>query len=153
VREETPPGALSFVEWKEDLWIQMARAGNWVKVQGCVLLLGSAGRWPFSEKKDLEALIHGHQEAFRMFGGLPQVMRTDCLKSAILRWRGQESVLNESYGRYMRGLEIKVLSVRPGRPEHKGKMEKRLRGLFSRLDFRHRVFSNIADLQTQRDEA
>jgi len=133
----------------------MARAGNWVKVQGLCFALGFSRKMAvrFSEKKDLEAFIHGHQEAFRVFGGLPQVMRTDCLKSAILRWRGQESVLNEGYRRYMRGLGVEVFPARSGRPEDKGKMEKRLRDLFSRLDFRHRVFSDMPDLQAQTDEA
>jgi transposase len=148
VRVETPPGALSFVDWKEDLWVQMAKAGNWVKVQGLCFALGFSRKMAvrFSEKKDLEAFIHGHQEAFRVFCGLAQMMRTHCLKSAILPWRGQESVLNESYGRYMRGLGVEVFPARPGRPEDKGKMEKQLRDLFSRLDFRHRVFSDMAEL-------
>ncbi|MCL6579931.1 MAG: IS21 family transposase [Candidatus Bathyarchaeota archaeon] len=153
VRVETPPGALSFVDWKEDVWVQMARAGNWVKVQALCFALGFSRKMVvrFSEKKDLEAFIHGHQEAFRVFGGLPRVVRTDCLKSAILRWQGQDSVLNESYRRYMHGLGVEVFPGRPGAPEDKGKMEKRIRDLFSRLDFRHRVFGDLAELQAQTD--
>lgn len=153
VRVEMPAGALSFVDWKEDLLVQMGRAGNWVKVQGLCFALGFSRKMAvrFSARKDLASFIHGHQEAFRVFGGLPQVVRTDCLKSAILRWQGQDSVLNESYRRYMRGLGIEVFPARPAAPEDKGKMEKRIRDLFGRLDFRHRVFGAMTELQAQTD--
>jgi transposase len=153
IRVETPPGALSFVDWKEDLLVQMGRAGNWVKLQALCFALGFSRKMAvcFSARKDLESFVHGHQEAFREFGGLPQVVRTDCLRSAILRWQGVDSVLNESYRRYMHGLGVEVFPARPGAPEDKGKMEKRIRDLFGRLDFRHRVFSDMAELQAQTD--
>jgi len=149
VRVETPPGALSFVDWKEDLAVQMGKIGSWVKLQALCFTLGFSRKMAvrFSEKKDLEAFIHGHQEAFREFGGLPRVVRTDCLKSAIVRFKGAESILNESYRRYMHGLDVEVFPARPGTPEDKGKMEKRIRDLFSRLDLRHRLFRDMADLQ------
>lgn len=144
---------MSFVDWKEDLLVQMGGAGHWVKVQGFCFALGFSRKMAvrFSARKDLEAFIHGHQEAFRVFGGLPRVVRTGCLKSAILRWQGQDSVLNESYRRYMQGLGIEVFPARPGAPEDKGKMEKRIRDLFGRLDLRHRVYRDMAELQAEAD--
>jgi len=153
VRVETPAGALSFADWKEDLLVQMGRAGSWVKVQALCFSLGFSRKMAvrFSARKDLESFIHGHQEAFRVFGGLPLVVRTDCLKSAIVRWGGADSVLNESYRRYMQGLGVEVFPARPGVPEDKGKMEKRIRDLFGRLDFRHWVFRDMAELQARTD--
>ena len=50
-----------------------------------------------SEHKDFDAFIHAHQETFRCLVGLPEVIRTDYLKSAVLQWRGRRSVLNERY--------------------------------------------------------
>jgi hypothetical protein len=48
-------------------------------------------------------------------------------------------------------LGIAAFPSRPGRPEDKGKVEKRIRDLFARLDLRHRLFTGIADLQAYAD--
>ena len=154
VRVETPPGALLLADWKEDLKVQMGAPGRWVKVQALCFTLGFSRKMVvrLSERKDLDAFIHAHQEAFRRLGGLPEVIRTDCLKSAVVKWRGGRSVLNERYGRYLEKLGIKAFPARPGAPEDKGKVEKRIRDLFGRLDFAHTVFRDMRDLQERVDE-
>jgi transposase len=154
VRVETPPGALMLVDWKEDLKVQMGAPDRWVTVQALCFTLGFSRKMEvrLSERKDLNAFIHSHQEAFRCLGGLPEVIRTDCLKSAVLQWRGRRSVLNESYQRYLGKLGIDVFPSRPGRAEDKGKVEKRIRDLFGRLDFKHGVFRDMADLQERVNE-
>ena len=154
VRIETPPGTLLFVDWKEDVLVQIWEPGRWVKIQVLCFTLGFSRKMVVrvSAKKDLNAFIHSHQRAFLVLGGLPEVIRTDCLKSAIVQWKGSHSVLNESYKRYMSGLGIGVFPSRPGIPQDKGKMEKRIRDLFSRMDFKHHVFADMADLQRQMDE-
>jgi transposase len=153
IRIETPPGTLLFVDWKEDILVQMWQPGHWVKIQGLCFTLGFSRKMAvrFSDKKDLAAFIHSHQKAFEEFSGLPEVVRTDCLKSAIVQWKGSHSVLNESYRRYMSGLGIGVFPARPATPQDKGKMEKRILDLFSRMDFKHRVYRNMADLQEKVD--
>lgn len=154
IRIETPAGALMFVDWKEDVLVQMGKPGRWVKVQALCFTLGFS-REPvvrFRVEKDLNAFIHAHQEAFRAFDGLPEVIRTDCLKSAIVQWRGEKSVLNESYKKYLSELGIEAFPARPGTPEDKGKIEKRIRDLFSRMDFKHQVFKDMASLQHKVDE-
>jgi transposase len=154
VRVETPPGALLLSDWKEDVKVQMGSSGRWVKVQALCFTLGFSRKVVvrLSERKDLDAFIHGHQEAFRCLGGLPEVIRTDCLKSAVLQWRGSRSVLNERYQRYLEKLGIKAFPARPGEPQDKGKVEKRIGDLFGRLDFKHIVFKDMADLQKRVDE-
>jgi len=77
MRIETPPGALAFVDWKEDVPVQMGGWGRWVKVQALCMSLGFS-RKPvvrFCEKRDLASFIHGHQEGFRALGGLPEMVR------------------------------------------------------------------------------
>jgi len=153
VRIETPPGTLLFVDWKEDVMVQIWEPGRWMKVQVLCFTLGFSRKMVVrvSAKKDLNAFIHSHQRAFCVFDGLPEVIRTDCLKSAIVQWKGSRSVLNESYKRYISGLGIGVFPARPGTPQDKGKIEKRIRDLFSRMDFKHRVFLDMADLQEKLD--
>ena len=151
MRIETPPGAIAFVDWKEDVPVQMGGWDGWIKVQALCMSLGFS-RKPvvrFCEKKDLASFIHGHQEGFRRLGGLPEMVRTDCLKSAVLQWKGSKSVLNE---RYMKGLGVGVFPSRPGEPEDKGKLEKRIRDVFSRLDVKHQMYADMADLQRRADE-
>jgi transposase len=154
MRIETPPGAIAFVDWKEDIQVQMGGYGNWVKLQALCLSLGFSRKMVvrFCEKKDLKSFIHCHQEGFRKLGGLPEIVRTDCLKSAVLRWKGSKSVLNERYERYMKGLGVEVFPSRPGVPEDKGKIEKRIRDVFSRIDFKHQVFADMADLHQKAEE-
>jgi len=154
MRIETPPGAIAFVDWKEDLSVQMGGIGNWIKLHALCMSLGFSRKTVlrFGEKKDFDTFIHCHQEGFRKLGGLPEVVRTDCLKSAILKWKGRKSVLNERYERYMKRLGVEVFPARPGVGEDKGKIEKRIRDIFSRMDFKHQVFADMADLNRRVDE-
>lgn len=153
IRVETPPGELMQIDWKEDIRVQMGEFGHWVKLHGLCFSLGFSRKMVvgFSEKKDINSFISLHQDAFRKYGGLPDVMRPDCLKSAIVKWRGSDSVLNKSYEKYLDKIGIKVFPSRPGTPTDKGKMEKKIRDLFSSIDFKHRLFKDMADLHRQVD--
>jgi transposase len=153
IRIETPPGALLQVDWKEDIAVQIGRAGNWVKLQALVFVLCFSRKTvvQFSEKKNFESFISCHQSAFVKFGGLPEMIRPDCLKSAITRWQGGHPVVNERYSKYLSRLGVEVFPSRPGTPTDKGKVEKRIRDFFDRLEIRHRVYGSIKELQERAD--
>jgi transposase len=87
MRIETSPGDLLLVDWKEDIQVQMGRYGNWVKLQGLCFTPGFSRKMAvqFCERKDLESFIQCHQRGFREIGGFPEVVRTDCLKRAVIR--------------------------------------------------------------------
>jgi transposase len=154
VRVQTPPGSMMFVDWKEDISVQMGRAGNWTKVHALVFSLGFSGKIAviFFTSKDLESFISGHQQAFRKLGGLPQIIRPDCLKSAVKKWKGQHSELNFRYESYLKRLGVFVFPSRPGTPTDKGQVEKRIRDFFGSIDFRHRIFTDMKDLQSCGDQ-
>lgn len=154
VRIETPPGALLLVDWKEDLRVQLGEPDKWMRFHALTFTLGFSRKSVviYSEAKDLDSFIRCHQEAFRKLGGLPEMIRTDCLKSAVIRWKGRNSDLNIRYKSYLdKKLRIDVFPSRPGMPTDKGKVEKRILDLFSRLDLKHSVFKNISDLQERSD--
>lgn len=153
VRVQTPPGSMLFVDWKEDVPVQMGQAGHWIKVHALVFSLGFSGKIAvvFFVSKDLESFISGHQQAFRKLGGLPEIIRPDCLKSAVRQWKGQHSELNFRYESYLKRLGVSVFPARPGTPTDKGQVEKRIRDFFSSIDFRHRIFSDMQDLQAYCD--
>lgn len=151
VRLETPPGKLMFVDWKEDVQVQLGAPGAWSRIQALCFALGFSRKavvW-FSFHKDLSSFLTGHQAAFREYGGLPEAIRPDCLRSAVRVWRGASSTLNERYRKHLEPLGVVVLPARPGAPEDKGKIEKRILDLFSLLDLRHRVYRNLDDLQAR----
>jgi len=154
IRIETPPGHLLQVDWKEDLKVQFLEAGNWVTINAMVFALCYSRKTVviFSQHKDLDAFIFCHQHAFHKLGGLPLLIRMDCLKSAITRWRSKEAILNERYKNYITRLGIDAFPSRPGTPTDKGKVEKRIRDIFSRLDFRHKVYKSMKELQDSCDE-
>jgi hypothetical protein len=56
-------------------------------------------------------------------------------------------VINEVYRRYLEGLDMLVFPSRPGTPTDKGKVEKKIRDVFDRLDIRNRVFRDMRELQ------
>lgn len=153
IRIETPPGVLMQVDWKEDIAVQFARPDNWVKIHALCFSLSFSRKMVVlvSDTKKLNAFLSCHDQAFRKFGGLTGYIRTDCLKSAIVRWKGEKSILNERYKKYMDDLGISVFPSRPGAASDKGKIEKRIGDLFRRIDIRHRIFSDLKDLQLQLD--
>lgn len=153
VRIETPPGVLFQVDWKEDLKVQLGEPGYWVRVQAFVLSLCFSRKMivVYSMGRDLECFIWCHQEGFRKLGGLCEFIRPDCLKSAVQKWRGQKSQLNARYASYMKRLDIEVFPSRPGTATDKGKVEKRIRDFFSNMDFKHRVYKDLLDLQQASD--
>jgi transposase len=154
-RIETPPGVLLQVDWKEDVPVQMGAYDRWVKIQGLSFTMGfSRKMWVWiSDTKSVEAFLSGHQATFQRFGGLTEYIRPDCLRSAIVRWKGERSILNERYCKYMNELGIKVFPARPATATDKGKIEKRIGDLFRRVDLKHRVFENIPHLQRFIDDA
>lgn len=154
IRLETPPGQLLQVDWKEDIKVQLGEWGNWRKVNALVLTLAFSRKTVvlFTERRDLDSFIRLHQEAFKLLEGLPAMLRMDCLKSAVLRWQGLNSVVNERYRRFLSSLGLVAFPARPGRAEDKGKVEKRILDMFSRLDLKHRLFTGLADLQSFADE-
>lgn len=156
VRMETPPGVLVQVDWKEDFYIQMSQPGHHVRLHALILTLCFSRKTVviFSERKDLDSFIRCHQSGFIKLGGLVELSRTDCLKSAVVKWRGNggnEVVLNEKYRKYLSELGIEAFPSRPGTPTDKGKVEKRIGDLFSRLDITHRVYRNMEELQNTAD--
>lgn len=99
------------------------------------------------DSKTLPTFLHGHQAAFRQFGGLPAVHRPDCVGTAIQRWQGEQSVLNPRYHRYLQQIDLAVFPSRLSTPTDKGKIKKRIQDLFRSVDLTHRVFPSLTALQ------
>lgn len=153
LRIQTPPGVLMFVDWKEDFKVQLGRPGNWITMNALVFSLAFSGKISvvYSRYKNLDSFIAGHQKGFKKLKGLTGFIRPDCLKSAVKKWRGINSEINDRYYSYLKRLGVTVDPARPGRATDKGKVEKRIRDFFYSIDFKHRVFTDLNDLQEYSD--
>jgi transposase len=149
LRIETPPGALMQIDWKESVAVQIGGIGRWVRIALfiCALCFSRKTAVRVSERKDAASLIRCQQEGLRKMGGLPEYVRPDCMKTAVVKWNGERSVINEQYRKYMEKLGIKVFPARPGTPTDKGKIEKRIQDVMARLELSDRVFSSLTELQ------
>lgn len=149
LRIETPPGVLLQIDWKENIAVQIGRLGNWIRISllVCILCFSRKTVVCVSDRKDSASLLHCQQEALRKLGGLPQYIRPDCMKTAVVKWNGQQSVINEQYRKYVEKLGIQVFPARPRTPTDKGKIEKRIQDVMDRLAVSELIFKNLDDLQ------
>ncbi len=155
IRIETPPGVLMQLDWKEDIKVQMYRAGNY-EIRN--LLLGVMGfsrgtAAVVSRKRDMESFIWGNLEILKRFEGIPEVVRPDCMKTAVIEWKGRKSRITPEYSEYMKKLGIKVFPARPGTARDKGKVEKRIRDILDSTAFRRKIFRDDKELQEYIDGA
>jgi transposase len=81
----------------------------------------------FFTRKDMRALLAGLEEAFGFFGGVPQELLFDQMKSVITkdgRLNGEKLVTNGEFVRYAAHWGFKVRACRPYRAKTKGKVER-----------------------------
>ena len=74
-------------------------------------------------RQDVETFIRCHERAFQTFGGVPQTILLDNLKSGVLKAHIYEPELNPTYEKFAEHYGFIPLPCLPRRPEHKGKTE------------------------------
>jgi hypothetical protein len=100
----------------------------------------------------MRTLIDGLEEAFRYFGGVPQELLFDQMKSVItrdLRLEGGALVRNLEFLRFAHHWSFTARACRPYRAQTKGKVERPVRYLRDNFVY-GRSFLNDADLDQQR---
>ncbi len=101
-----------------------------------------------SESQGLEHFLMAHVNAFNHFGGTPNLLVPDNLKSAVIKADRYEPTLNESYRKLAHHYGIAVMPARPYKPKDKAKAENAVliveRWIMMRL--RHQVFHTLAEL-------
>jgi transposase len=71
----------------------------------------------------VETFIECHEEAFRYFGGVPEYVRIDNLKAAVLRTNFYETIYQRLYQNFADHYGFKIIPCRVYRPNDKGKVE------------------------------
>ena len=118
-----------------------------------VAVLGASG-YPFvlavpSQKK--ADFIHAHNEMFKAFGGVAELLVPDNLKSAVTRADRYEPDLNADYAKLAEHYGCAIMPARGYKPKDKGLVENGVklmqRWLLAR--FRHKTFYTIAQLNSE----
>jgi transposase len=143
VRFETPAGRQGQVDFAEFRF-------PWGKRYALLVVLGySRVLWcRFSPRQDMRTLLTGLEEAFLAFGGVPQELLFDQMRSVItrdLRLQGGALVHNLEFLRFAHHWGFTPRACRPYRAQTKGKVERPVRYLRENLVY-GRTFLNDADL-------
>jgi len=92
--------------------------------------------------------IQSHVNAFEFFGGVPEVLVPDNLKSAVTKACRYEPQINDSYQHLARHYKTAIIPARPYKPKDKAKAENAVlvveRWIMARL--RHTTFFTLAEL-------
>ena len=147
IRFETPAGRQAQVDFAEFRF-------PWGKRYALLVVLGySRLLWcRFYQRQDMRTLIDGLEDAFRSFGGVPQELLFDQMKTVItrdLRLQGGALVRNLEFLRFAHHWSFTPRACRPYRAQTKGKVERPVRYLRGNFVY-GRTFANDADLDQQR---
>lgn len=92
--------------------------------------------------------LHAHVQAFTFFGGVPEIVVPDNLKSAVSKTHRYEPHINPSYQQLSEHYRTAIIPARPYRPKDKAKAEVAVqiveRWIMARL--RHQTFFTLASL-------
>lgn len=99
----------------------------------------------------VETFIHCHENAFRLFGGVPLVVKIDNLKAAILEAHFYEPVYQRVYKQFAEYCGFEALPCRVRQPQEKGKVESGIKYVKNNF-FAGRQFKSYLDLKTQLKE-
>jgi transposase len=115
-----------------------------------VAVLG-ASNYTFAEATHSQALpdwLGSHVRAFEFFGGLPEIVVPDNLKSGVQRACRYDPDLNPSYQQLAEHYQVAIIPARPRKPKDKAKAEVGVqiveRWILARL--RHQTFFSLAEL-------
>ena len=146
IRFETPAGRQAQVDFAR------FRFGWGIRYALLVVLGYSRLLWcRFYPRQDMRTLVSGLEEAFLAFGGVPQELLFDQMKTVItrdLRLEGGALVRNAEFLRFARHWGFTPRACRPYRAQTKGKVERPVRYVRGNLIY-GREFLNDADLDQQ----
>ena len=152
-RQVHAPGEKLFVDYAgQTIGITDRHSGESRPAQIFVAVLG-ASNYTFAEATWTQRVadwLGSHSRALQYFGGAPQAIVPDNLKSAVIKAHRYEPDLNPAYQEFAEHYGVAILPARVRRPRDKAKVESGVlvveRWILARL--RHRIFFTLADLNS-----
>ena len=74
--------------------------------------------------QDVETFLRCHEHAFTFFGGVPETVKIDNLKSGVLRAHLYEPILNPVYLSFSQWMGFVIIPCDPYQPQQKGRVER-----------------------------
>jgi transposase len=102
-----------------------------------------------------EEFIGSCENALHYYGGMPQAIVTDNLKSAVIKSDRYEPTLNEMFRDFVEHYHMTALPAGPYKPKHKALVEGAVKIIYRTIfhSIKQRTFFSLADLNTAIREA
>jgi len=123
-RYETEPGEQMQVDWKDAGFFQIDGETIPLMIFVATLSYSRMSYACFAERQDREHLLHCLGNAFEYFGGVPQKVLFDNMRTIINRRHGPEIEWNERFLDFVDHYGFTPKVHRPYRPQTKGKVER-----------------------------
>jgi len=118
------PGECAQVDWGSYGSIAVGQTRRRLSFFVMVLCYSRLMYVEFTVSQTMEHFLACHQHAFEAFGGAPQTVMVDNLKSAVLgRLLGQEPMLNPKYADFARHMGFAIAPCNVGKGNEKGRVE------------------------------
>jgi len=147
IRFETPPGKQAQVDWGE--FRLLKEDGTFVKVHAFIMIMGHSRKQyvEFTENERIDTLIGCHERAFAFFGGVPETILYDNMKTVVKHsHQTGTNKWNDKFLLFAKHQDFTPLRCRPYHPRTKGKVENGVKYLRKNFWPRIREVSSLADL-------
>ncbi len=125
-RMECEPGEEAQVDYGT-LWVKIGTKRRKIHVLRVTLSHSRKGYTEAMPRQDTESFVRGIENAWRHFGGVPQLLVLDNLKAGVLKADIYDPELNPKFAAFCAHYNVTALPTRPRTPEHKGKVENNVR--------------------------
>lgn len=125
-RYETEPGKQMQIDWGTFMY---ERGGVRKKVYGMTAIMShSRSRFVvYSKRCDTASLIRAIMDALEYFGGLPETILSDRMKSVLVTVEDGTLIWNSVYADFLAAIGVAPRVCRPRTPQTKGKVERSIR--------------------------
>lgn len=152
-----PPGIRCEIDYCDGISIYDPRTGEFQKTELFVGVLCHS-RYAFAEftlSQSSEDFLSSHVRMLQFFGGVPQVITPDNLKSAVSRAHRYDPVINQAYTRLSAHYGFTVEPARVKRPQDKAVVERTIQSFqkWFYMRVRHRKFTSLVELNIALKEA
>ncbi len=146
-RYETKPGEQMQIDWGE---FHYEEQGQGRKVFGFAAVLGySRMRFiVFTKRCDVSTLMRCTMAACDYFGGLPQAILADRMKSVLVDMDGNTPLWNSRFADFLASIGVVPRVCKPYTPQTKGKIERSI-GVIKQSFWPGVSFTDLTDLNAQ----
>ena len=147
-RYETPPGKQAQMDWGITHYIDENGAVHKTPVFTMIMGNSRSKYIEFTKRCDFYSLIKCIVNAFEYFGGVPQIVLTDRMKTVIDGSEAGKPLWNKRFEDFAKDMGFIPKVCRPRRPETKGKVERLVKYVKDNF-LPGRQFRDVDDLNLQ----